>query len=204
MIANHRIRVPRVRVLSDQGETLGIMDTRDALALAQEQHKDLVLVTEKADPPVTKIIELAKFKYQQQQREAESRKKARAQDIKEVRFTPFMGANDFEARLNKVKQFLKKGDKVRLSLMFKGRAITKKEFGFEMITRVIEATDDIAVIESPAKMMGNKLIAQLMPGKKGQQKDKEQKQQETSVASATTAVKTAPENTPEATNTVEG
>ncbi len=109
VIANHRIRATQVRVISDTGEALGVMDTRDALTLARHQEKDLVLVTEKADPPVAKIIELAKFKYQQQQREAESRKKARAQDIKEVRFTPFMGDSDFEARLNKVKKFFKKG-----------------------------------------------------------------------------------------------
>lgn len=167
MIANHRIRATQVRVISETGEALGIMETRDALTLAREQEKDLVLVTEKADPPVTKIIELAKFKYQLQQREAESRKKARAQDTKEVRFTPFMGDNDFEARLNKVKQFLKKGDKVRLSLMFKGRAITKKEFGFEMMKKVIEGTSDIASVENAPRLMGNKLIAQLMPAKKG-------------------------------------
>ncbi len=166
VIANHRIRATQVRVISDTGEALGVMDTRDALTLARQQEKDLVLVTEKADPPVAKIIELAKFKYQQQQREAESRKKARAQDIKEVRFTPFMGDSDFEARLNKVKQFLKKGDKVRLSLMFKGRAITKKEFGFDMVKRVIEATAEVASIESEPRLMGNKLIAQLMPAKK--------------------------------------
>ncbi len=171
IIANHRVRFPEVRVLDEQGEALGIMSSRDAMIRAQEAEKDLVLITEKAKPPVVKIIDLAKFKYQQQQKEAESRKKAKSQDTKEIRFTPFMGEGDFIARLNKVSNFLKKGDKVRLSLEFKGRAITKKEFGFEMINRVIEATKEFATIEIAPKLMGKKLMAQLMPAKHKKEED---------------------------------
>lgn len=161
---NRQIRFPEVRVLSERGEQLGVMPTQEALDKAQDQEKDLILITESAKPPVAKIISLDKFKYQQQQRKAEDRKKARKQDTKEVRFTPFIGENDFQVRLKKVRQFLEKGDKVRLTIEFRrGRQITKKEFGFETFERVIEATQEIATVEIPPKMMGKKMMAQLNP-----------------------------------------
>jgi translation initiation factor IF-3 len=166
VIANMRIRATTVRVIGEAGEQLGIMELREALQKSQEVDKDLVMITEKAQPPVVKIIDIAKFKYQQQQRDSENRKKAKAQDTKEVRFKPFMGENDFETRLRQVERFLKGGDKVRLSLEFRGRAITKKEFGFEMFARIIAATNEFATIEIEPKLMGKKLMAQLMPAKK--------------------------------------
>lgn len=162
---NDRIRYPEVRVITEHGDQLGVLTTNEALAKAREAEKDLVLITENAKPPVAKIIDLAKFKYQQQQREAENRKKAKKQDLKEVRFTPFMGEGDFESRLKKVTTFLKKGDKVRLSLQFKGRAILKKEFGYEMFARIIKETEEIGTVEIEPKIMGKKLIAQLTPSK---------------------------------------
>lgn len=161
--ANHQIRVPEVRVLNEQGEMIGVMPTRDALEKAREVEKDLILINDKAQPPVTKIIDISKYKYQQQQKDAESRKKAKAQDTKEVRFTPFMGEGDYQSRLNKVIDFLKDGDKVKLSLQFKGRLITKKEFGYEMFKKVITATQEISSVEIEPKLMGNKLLAQLQP-----------------------------------------
>lgn len=163
---NEYIRATEVRVLTEQREMLGIMSKEEALAKARAAEKDLVLINEKAQPPIVKIIDLAKFKYQEQQREAKNRKTAKSQDLKEVRFSPFMGEGDFIARLNKVKKFLEKGDKVRLSLMFKGRAITKKEFGYEVFDRVIAETTGIASVEVEPKMLCKKLMAQLMPSKK--------------------------------------
>ena len=145
---------------------LGVMSSRDAMMQANNQGKDLVLVTEKSQPPLVKIIDLAKFKYQLQQKEAEGRKKAKKQDLKEVRFTPFMGEADFQARLKRVNEFLTKGDKVRITLEFKGRTITKKEFGYQQITKVIEATQEIAQVEIEPKLLGKRLMAQLMPNKK--------------------------------------
>lgn len=163
---NQYIRALEVRVIDEKGGQVGVMSTDEAISKAKEDDKDLVLVTAQANPPVAKIIELAKYKYQLQQKEAASRKKAKAQDIQEVRFSPFMGEGDFESRLKKVKHFLTKGDKVRLSLLFKGRAITKKEFGYNLFEDVIEKTQEIAEVEMQPKLMGKKLIAQLMPRKK--------------------------------------
>lgn len=164
--ANRYIKYPKVRVLDEFGEMIGVMDTDEARDQARSEQKDLVLITENAKPPVCKIIDIAKYKYQQQQKKAEGRKRAKSQEIKEVRFTPFMSENDFQSRFKKVERFLKKGDKVRLSLLFKGRAITKKEFGYEMYARIIKDTEEIATVEMEPKMMGKKLIAQLMPVKK--------------------------------------
>lgn len=162
---NERIRALEVRVLNEFGEMIGVMSKSEALNKAREADKDLVLINEAAKPSIVKIIDLAKFKYQEQQKKAQSRKKAKKQDIKEVRFTPFMGEGDFDSRLKKVIKFLEKGDKVRLSLMFKGRAITKKEFGFNSFDRIFEATSEIGTVEMKPKLMGKKLIAQIMPTK---------------------------------------
>lgn len=162
---NERIQSQELRVLNEFGEMIGVMSRSQALEKAREADKDLVLINDSVKPSIVKIIDLAKFKYQEQQKEAKSRKKAKAQDIKEVRFTPFIGEGDFESKLKKVKTFLEKGDKVRLSLMFKGRAITKKEFGYDSFDRIFEATTELAVVEMKPRLMGKKLIAQLMPTK---------------------------------------
>lgn len=165
--ANEYIRAQEVRAISEHGEMIGVLPLREAIEKAREAEKDVVLVNSTTDPVIVKIIEISKYKYQLQQKAAEGRKKAKSQDIKEVRFTPFMSDGDFESRLNKVTTFLKKGDKVRLSLQFRGREITKKEFGFDIFNRVIEATQEIGQVEMEPKLMGKKLIAQLQPVKKG-------------------------------------
>lgn len=171
--ANHAIRVPQVRVLSEYGEMIGVMTTSEAMGRAQAEEKDLVMVTEKAEPPIVKIIDLAKFKYQLQQREAEGRKKARTQKTKEIVFTPFIGEADFQTRLKRIYEFLERGDKVRLTVDFKsGRQATKKEFGFETLQRVFDATAELAVVEIRPQAMGKKIMAQIMPIKKGKKQEK--------------------------------
>ncbi len=164
--ANLLIRSTEVRVLTERGEMVGVMSRDEALTQARDAGKDLVLINEKASPPIVKIIDLAKFKYQEQQKKSQGRKTAKIQSIKEVRLTPFMSDGDFISRLNKVSKFLKKGDKVRLTLLFKGRAITKKEFGYDIFERAIAATKEYSIVEVAPKMMGKKLMAQLMPTKK--------------------------------------
>jgi len=164
--ANHLIRFPQVRVLSDRGEFVGIMTSVEAMNMARAEDKDLVLVTEKAELPITKIIDLSKYKYQLQQKQAEGRKKARSQDTKEVRFSPFIGENDLNGKINKVIGFLQKGHKAKLTLIFKGRQMGNKDQGFEIIKKVIAATTDYSEVELHPKLMGNKLLTQLMPVKK--------------------------------------
>lgn len=164
--ANHHIRVPELRVLTDIGDMIGVMSTSEAMNRAQAEGKDLVMVTETAKPPIAKIIDIAKYRYQLQQKQAEGRKKSKSQDIKEVRLTPFIGEGDFQTRLKKIIEFLKKGDKVRLTLEFKGRAITKQEFGREQFDRIFAETAELATTEIMPKMLGKKMLAQLMPIKK--------------------------------------
>lgn len=167
VVANNQIRFPQVRVIDQQGETLGVMSSQEAQTKAREAQLDLVLVTDNAKPPVVKIIDLTKFKYQQQQKQAEQRKKSKQLDIKEVWFTPFIGEGDFQTRLKKVIKFLEKKHKVRIGIHFRrGRQITKKDFGYRTFERVIEATSELATVEIAPKMMGKKLIAQLQPTKR--------------------------------------
>ncbi|HYD34523.1 MAG TPA: translation initiation factor IF-3 [Vitreimonas sp.] len=170
--ANHQIRFPEVRVLDERGEMLGVMPTRQAQDIALTEGKDLVLVTEKAQPPIVKVIDLAKFKYQQQQKEAENRKKAKGPELKELQFSPFIGEGDLQTKLKRVFEFLNRGDKVRLTVDFKsGRQMSKKEFGYEVLKKIFEATSEVATIETQPQFQGKKLTAQLMPAKK--QKPKE-------------------------------
>lgn len=163
--ANQDVRYPQVRVIDDQGQGLGVMSSRDAYNLALRSTKDLVLVTEQAEPPVVKIIELSKFRYQLKQKEAKARKKNRAQEVKEIRLTMFMGEGDFQARINKAISFLKKGHKVRLTLLFKGREITKKDFADQQFKKFFAQTGELATLEIEPKMIGRKLMAQLTPAK---------------------------------------
>ena len=165
IISNSQVRFPEVRTLDEQGNMVGIMPSREAYLRARDEDKDLVLITSQAKPPVVKIIELSKFKYQQQQKAAKARKKNRAQNLKEVRFSMFMGEGDLQSRKNKVLKFLKGGDKVRFSLQFKGRQITKKEFAFDLFAKVIEEIEEaeLGKIEIQPKIVGRKLIAQLTP-----------------------------------------
>jgi len=166
VVANRQIRAAEVRVLDENGKIIGVMPTRDAINKAWDQNKDLILINEGQEPPIAKIIEIAKYKYQLKQKKAEGRKKAKAQEIKEIRLKPFMSDNDFGSRLKKIAGFLTKGDKVRLTLQFRGRQITKQEFGHDLFNRAFEATSEIAEVELEPKMVGRKLVAQLMPKKK--------------------------------------
>ncbi len=142
------------------------MSKTDAITQAQQNGKDVILITEHADPPVAKIINFSKFKYQLDQLKAEGKKKAKKQEIKELRFRPFMGQGDFDSRMKKIRAFIEDGDKVRPYVEFKGREITRKEFGFKMIDRIIEETKEIASVEIQARLLGKKIIVQLMPAKK--------------------------------------
>lgn len=164
IVANRAIRFPQVRVINDQGDQIGILPTPEALKQAQGQGKDLVLITKQAKPPVTKIIELSKYKYHLQQKKAEQRKSARQQEVKGVRLTPFIDEGDFQTRLRQVKRFLDDGDKVRVEVDFRrGRQRNKKEFGFKNFERIIEEVGETADVEIEPKSVGTKIIMQLRP-----------------------------------------
>ena len=169
--ANHRIRFPQVRVLLESGEMLGVMSTSEAQSKADQEKKDLILITENAKPPVVKIIELSKYKYQLKRKQAKHRKNQRTQKTKEIRFKIFIEDADFQAKLNKIINFLKKNQKVKLSLEFRGRQIVKKDMGYELMGRIFSATSDLADIEQEPKIVGKKMFALIAP--KGKSKNEQ-------------------------------
>ncbi|MCL2110083.1 translation initiation factor IF-3 [Microgenomates group bacterium] len=164
--ANQSIAAEQLRVMDEFGKPLGVMSKGEALQKARASEKDLVLITDKATPPVAKIIDLSKHKYQLSQKLSQERKKSNSQDTKEVRLTPFIDENDLQAKLNRVSEFLKRGDKVRLTMEFRGRAITHQDLGLSLMERAIAQVADISTIEIEPKMIGKKLVAGLMPKNK--------------------------------------
>jgi len=164
--ANQQIRFPELRVMDEQGNSLGIMSQQDAYNRARSQKKDLILITDKADPPVAKIIQISKYKYQLSQKKAQERKKSRVQDIKEIRLRPFIDENDLQAKIRKIEGFIKKNHKVKLSLEMRGRAITKQDLAHEILDRIVAETSEIATVETERKLIGKRLQMQLMPNRK--------------------------------------
>lgn len=155
-----------MRVVDEAGKQIGVLSRFEALAEAEAQGKDLVLVNPAAKPPVAKIIGFSKFKYQLQQKESESKKSSKNVDIKEIRFTPFIAEGDFNIRIKKAREFLTDGNKVKLNVKFTGRQITRREFGDKVIGKAIEQLQDVAQVERPPQLMGKMLIVQLQPKKK--------------------------------------
>jgi translation initiation factor IF-3 len=142
------------------------MSRQDAIARAFNEDKDLVLITDKAKPPVAKIIEFSKYKFQLSQKKADERKKNRLKDTKEIRLRPFIDENDLQAKLRKANDFIKRGHKVKLCLEMRGRAITKQDLAREILARFVRELDEIASVETEAKLLGKRLQLQLQPKKK--------------------------------------
>ncbi|PWU23335.1 translation initiation factor IF-3 [Candidatus Cerribacteria bacterium 'Amazon FNV 2010 28 9'] len=164
---NHFIQAPQLRVLDDLGHQVGVMSKADALAKAQEMGIDLVEVAPLANPPVAKLIDFAKFKYQLQQKKQEEKKKNKTVEIKEIRFTPFIGPGDFDVRIKKATEYLKDGNKVKLVVKFTGREITRKNFGDAVLEKAVKALEGLAKVEMTPRLVGKNMFMQLAPsGKK--------------------------------------
>lgn len=143
------------------------MSKSDALRKAYEEETDVVLVGPNANPPVAKLIDFAKFRYQEQQKEASGRKKAKTVDIKEIRFTPFIAEGDYAQRVKRARAFLEDKDKVRLTVKFVGRQITRKDFGDKILNKAISDLADSSTVEFPPRLQGKLLFTQLQPIKRG-------------------------------------
>lgn len=162
---NQYIVAPEVRVLGPEGENIGVLKTPEALFKAKQLGMDLVLVTENAKPPVARIIDFRKFRYNQQKKEQLGKQKGKKQDVKEIRFTPFIGKGDFDSRIKKIRSFLEDGDKVKLTVKFVGRQITRKDFGDRVMNDAFLAVEDIAKIEIEPKLQG-KILGMVIKPKK--------------------------------------
>lgn len=160
---NQYIKAETVRVIGPENSQLGVMTLREALEKAHTLGVDVVEVAESAVPPVVKLIEFSKFKYQENKKTRAGL--SSAQETKEILLYPFMAENDLFIKLNRVKEFLQNGDKVKLVVKFKGREITKKEFGDKVMTKALENLVGLATVEQEPKMMGKLIIATVKPKK---------------------------------------
>lgn len=155
---NEEIRAREVRVTSSTGEQLGIMQLRDALRLATEQQLDLVEVAPTAKPPVCRIMDFGKFKYEQQKRDKEAKKKQKVVTVKEVKLRPNIEDHDFNVKLKNVQRFLEDGDKVKVTIMFRGRELSHPELGKEVLTKMAATLKDTIIIEREPKLEGKNMI----------------------------------------------
>ncbi|ASK64410.1 translation initiation factor IF-3 [Virgibacillus phasianinus] len=163
MNVNEKIRAREVRLIDSNGDQLGVKSRQEALEIAQTRNLDLVLVAANAKPPVCRIMDYGKYRYEQQKKEKEARKKQKIINVKEVRFTPGIGEHDYVTKLKNARKFLEKGDKVKAAVRFRGRAITHKELGQEVLDRLAEECKDISTVESKPKMEGRNMFIMLAP-----------------------------------------
>lgn len=150
-----------MRAINEDGTQLGVISISQALQKAQELGVDIVEIAPDAKPPVVKLIEFKKFKYLEDKKEKEARKKTKQTELKEVRFSPFIGEHDLQTNLRKVKEFLKDGDIVKISVVFKGRQMGHQEFGPKVLERLMQELTGMAQIDRPPKMVGRRYVAML-------------------------------------------
>ena len=154
---NEQIRDREVRLIGTDGEQLGIMSAREAMKLAQEAELDLVKIAPGAKPPVCKIIDYGKYKYEQTRKEKEAKKKQRTVEIKEVRLSPNIDTNDLNTKVNNARKFISKGNKVKVTLRFRGREMAHVQQSRHILDDFAELLTDIAVVEKPAKLEGRNM-----------------------------------------------
>lgn len=161
---NHKITASKVRVIDDSNNQAGVMELQEALFMAGQKGLDLVEVAQKADPPVCKIVDFKKFKYQEKKKAAAGRRKGKgSSDQKEIRLTPFMGQKDYEDRVKKAQGFLEQGHRVKMVVKFFGRQITRKEFGYKQLEKAVQTLSDISKVDTEPKWQGRLLSMTLKP-----------------------------------------
>lgn len=170
-----------MRVIGDDGTQHDVISKQEALKLAEEKGTDLVLVAPNAKPPVAKLIDFSKFKFQQEKKEQSAKKKTHAQELKEFRLTPFIAENDLNVRIERSRTFLKRGDKVRFVVWFRGRQLAHKQFGYDILRKTVEKLSDVAVVEIEPKFRGRNLEISLKPSKTYGQKTQNQIQSQSPV-----------------------
>ncbi|GAA1218902.1 translation initiation factor IF-3 [Prauserella alba] len=175
---NERIRVPEVRLVGPNGEQVGIVRIEDALRLAEEADLDLVEVAPQARPPVARLMDYGKFKYESAQKARESRRNQQMTVIKEQKLRPKIDPHDYETKKGHVSRFLAQGNKVKVTIMFRGREQSRPELGFRLLERLAEDVSDLAFIESKPKQDGRNMIMVLAPHKKTKTKSKATKETE--------------------------
>ena len=158
LMINERIRDREVRLVSESGEQLGIMSSREALKLAREADLDLVKIAPNAKPPVCKIIDYGKYRYELARKEKEAKKKQKTMEVKEVRLSPNIDTNDLNTKANQARKFITKGDKVKVTLSFRGREMAHVNYSKQILDSFYERLEDIAVVDKNPKMEGRSMV----------------------------------------------
>ncbi|HEY9676122.1 MAG TPA: translation initiation factor IF-3 [Waterburya sp.] len=162
---NERIRFPKIRVIDTDGGQLGIISPQEAMRIAQEKELDLVLVSDKADPPVCRIMDYGKFKFEQEKKAREARKKQHTADVKEVKMRYKIEDHDYQVRVNQAERFLKSGDKVKATITFRGREIQHSDLAEDLLKRMATDLAELAEVQQAPKREGRNMMMLLSPKK---------------------------------------
>lgn len=161
--ANEEIESAEIQLIDEEGENHGTVSLEDALARANDTGLDLVELSPNANPPLCKILDLGKYKYQAQKKAAEARKKQKTFDVKEIKMRPNIDTHDYDVKMRNMRKFFENGDKVKVTLRFRGREMAHTELGVNLLKRVREETDEIAKVESSPKLEGRQMVMVLAP-----------------------------------------
>ncbi|HBB30988.1 MAG TPA: translation initiation factor IF-3 [Cyanobacteria bacterium UBA8803] len=162
---NERIRFPKIRVIDTDGGQLGILSSQEALRIAEEKQLDLVLLSEKADPPVCRIMDYGKYKFEQEKKAKEAKKKQHAADVKEVKMRYKIEEHDYQVRVNQAERFLKSGDKVKATITFRGREIQHSDLAEDLLKRMATDLQELAEVQQAPKREGRNMMMLLSPKK---------------------------------------
>lgn len=164
---NDQIRIPECRLIGDDGTTYGVVKLDEAKRIAADQGMDLVEVSPTAKPPVVKVIDYGKFKYDQQKKANEAKKKTAQVSLKEIQFRPNIEAHDLETKLKRAEKFIDQGDKIKMVMQFRGREMAYRDSGMAKFKEILKTVEELgSLIESTPKMMGNRIITIVSPSKK--------------------------------------
>jgi translation initiation factor IF-3 len=162
---NERIRGPEIRLIGAEGENIGVISPEKAMILAEEAGLDLVEISPNATPPVCKIMDFGKFKYEQQKKESEARKKQKIIEVKEIKFRPNTDTHDYDVKMRSVLKFLQEGDKVKITLRFRGREMAHAELGRVLLERVAADVTDHGKVEAIPRLEGRQMVMMINPVK---------------------------------------
>ena len=161
--SNNRISSPDIQVIASDGENLGVMNTNEAISMAKNQGLDLIEIAPNANPPVCKIMDMGKYKYDLQKKANQAKKKQKTVSLKEIKLRPGTETHDYNFKIKNAKKFISKGDKVKFTVKFKGREMQHTELGKELMNKIIDETKDVAKVESQPKFEGKQMVMIIQP-----------------------------------------
>lgn len=162
---NEKITAKQVRLIDAENENRGIVSIKEALALAEEEGLDLIEISPQANPPVCKILDFGKYRYEQQKRKAEAKKNQKVIEIKELKLRPMIDTHDYEVKVKQAKKFLEQGNKVKFTMRFKGRELSANDMGKQVLTKLVEDLENISKVDSEMKLEGRQMTMILSPQK---------------------------------------